>query len=112
MQRVGRWGRALSCGPFRGERYAGSLRWLCVDATECVRMVGLVVRDRAWRTLLPIALRERQGVAAWTLDARTPVGTGVLAWRLLVAARPRGIDVRATMRAEGDIVTNRAGIVV
>ena len=109
---AGRWGRPLACGPFTGERYQGSLRWLRVDDCEFVRMVGLVVRDRAWRTLAPVSLRERRTARGWSIAGRTNVGRGSLAWQLDVAGRPDGIDVRATMTAVGDVVTNRAGIVV
>jgi len=108
----GRWGRPLACGPFTGERYQGSWRWLRIGEQECIRMVGIVVRDRAWRTLLPAELRERAGHGGWTVRGRTPVGDATLVWRLAIEARPGGIDVRATMTAEGDVVTNRAGIVV
>lgn len=109
---AGRWGRALRCGPFTGERYAGSLRWLRIGDRECIRMVGLVVRDRAWRTLAPATVRERQRAGGWTINGHTPVGSASLAWSLSVARRADGIDVRATMIADGDVVINRAGIVV
>jgi hypothetical protein len=108
----GRWGPPLECGPFVAERYRGSLRWLQADGRECVRMVGLVVRDRAWRTLLPGTLRERRARGGWSVEGRTPIGNATLAWRLAIESRPQGMEVRATMRAEGHVVTNRAGIVV
>ena len=109
---AGRWGKPFEGGPFVGERYAGSLRWLYAGGVECVRMVGLVVRDRAWRTLLPDALEERVTSAGWVARGRTPVGPASLDWRLVIAPRPAGLHVHATMTAAGDVVTNRSGIVV
>lgn len=110
-----RWGRAWRGGPFRGERYGTSLRWLEANGRECVRMIALVVRDSAWRTLAPDAgsVRLHAGPRGrWIVRARTRVGRGTLDWRIEIASRAQGIDVSATMTAERDIVTNRAGLVV
>jgi hypothetical protein len=78
-------------------------------------MVALVVRDRAWRTLSPqtgsVRTRLRDD-GHWTVRARTQVDASTLHWRLVVAPRDDGIDVSASMAAEGDVVTNRAGLVV
>ena len=112
---MGRWGETLRCGPFVGERYGTTLRWLAAGGHECVRMIAAVVRDRAWRTLSPDArsVRRRLGDGGrWTVRARTPVGAATLVWRLEVAPRARGIEVSVAMVAERDVVTNRAGLVV
>lgn len=78
-------------------------------------MIAFVVRDRAWRTLPPEPATVRQRLrdgGRWTVRARTPVGTGTLAWRLDFAPRERGIEVSVAMTAERDVLTNRAGLVV
>jgi len=114
-RRDGRWGSPLHCGPFAAERYGTTLRWLAAGGRECVRMIVMVVRDRQWRTLLPDPASVRQRVQAdgrWRVFARTPVGRAVLAWRFDVEPRPRGIDVSVDMTAEGNVATNRAGLVV
>jgi len=109
---AGRWGRPVRCGPFTGERYRGSLRWLRGGDTECVRMMALVVRDRAWRTVDPASLRERVTRNGWVVDGRTAVGASILSWQFAVSARDHGLEARAVMTAYGDVVTNRTGIVV
>jgi len=108
----GRWGTAVRCGPFIGELYQGSLRWLEADGDECIRMLGVVVRDRAWRTLSPSKLRMRHRLHGWAIDGETAVDAAALTWRLSFAARPRGMEIQATMIARGEVTTNRAGVVV
>jgi hypothetical protein len=88
------------------------LRWLAVHDRELIRMIALVVRDREWRTLPPQALRVRDTRRGMFVDAHTSIGSAILHWRLHAAPVPRGIEVRATLRAEGDVITNRAGLVV
>ena len=118
MERLGRvsadarWGRTFHCGPFSGERYRGALRWVEAGGVECLRMVGVVVRDSAWRTLTPSKLVERAKGERWTVDGRTAAGSGTLLWRLSLLPRPRGMEVRAAMRACGNVLTNRSGLVV
>jgi len=80
--------------------------------SECLRMVSLVVRDSAWRTLAPSNLVERTKGERWTVDGRTVVGPGTLLWRLALLPRARGMEVRAALRARGEVVTNRSGLVV
>ena len=80
--------------------------------SECLRMVGVVVRDSAWRTLTPSKLVERARGERWTVDGRTAVGSGTLLWRLALLPRARGMEVQAAMRARGDVLTNRSGLVV
>ena len=75
-------------------------------------MVGMVVRDRAWRTLAPSRLIERASHDRWTVAARTPVGSALLLWRLAFLPRASGMDVHVKIRARGDVVTNRTGLVV
>ena len=79
---------------------------------ECLRMVGVVVRDSAWRTLTPSRLVERARGERWTVDGRTVVGAGALLWRLALSPRAHGMDVQAAMRARGNVLTNRSGLVV
>ena len=89
------------------------MRWLEVDGRECIRLVGLVVRDRAWRTLPPLNLRERARVSGGgVIDGETAVEDATLDWRLEFSPRPMGIEVRAIMTARKDVITNRAGLVV
>jgi len=75
-------------------------------------MVSVVVRDSAWRTLTPSKLVERTRGERWTVDGRTVVGSGTLLWRLALLPRARGMEVQAALRARGDVVTNRSGLVV
>ena len=75
-------------------------------------MVGVVVRDSAWRTLPPSKLVERTRGDRWTIDGCTVVGLGTLLWRLALLPRARGMEVQAVLRARGDVVTNRSGLVV
>ena len=112
MSADARWGRTFHCGPFSGERYRGALRWVEAGGVECLRMVGVVVRDSAWRTLSPSKLVERAKGERWTVDGRTAAGSGTLLWRLSLLPRPRGMEVRAAMRACGNVLTNRSGLVV
>lgn len=108
------WGKPLRCGPFAMEHYEHSLRWLVADGIECIRMVGIVIRDRGWRTMLPapgsVALRRSSG--RLRLTGTTPIGTARVAWQLDVDPREDGLDVEATIRATGEVVTNRTGLVV
>ena len=83
-----------------------------VGGSECLRMLGVVVRDSAWRTLPPSKLVERPRGERWTVDGRTVVGSGTLLWRLALLPRARGMEVHAAMRARGDVLTNRSGLVV
>ena len=75
-------------------------------------MVSIVVRDSAWRTLTPSKLVERTRGERWTVDGRTVVGSGTLLWRLALLPRARGMEVQAALRARGEVVTNRSGLVV
>jgi hypothetical protein len=75
-------------------------------------MVSLVVRDSAWRTLAPSKLVERTKGERWTVDGHTVVGPGTLLWRLALLPRARGMEVQAALRARGEVVTNRSGLVV
>jgi D-apionolactonase len=105
----------MRSGPFTGQRYAASLRWLEAHGTECIRMIAFVVRDRVWRTLLPepASLRTRlRAEGRWTVHARTPLGKAALRWRLEFAPRERGIEASVDMTAERDVITNRSGLVV
>jgi D-apionolactonase len=88
------------------------LRWLEADGDECIRMLGVVVRDRAWRTLSPSKLRMRHRLQGWAIDGETAVDAAALTWRLSFAPRSSGMEMQATMTAHGQVTTNRAGIVV
>lgn len=110
----GRWGKPLECGPFAMEHYAHSLRWLRAGDIEWIRMIGIVIRDRAWRTMLPapgsVALRRSSRGAS--LEGSTPIGAGRVDWQLHVKPRDEGLDVEAIMQPVGHVLTNRTGLVV
>ena len=110
----GRWGRTFECGPFAMERYGPSMRWLKTGGVECIRMIGVVVRDQAWRTMapLPSSLRWRRHSRGMSLSGTTPIGRGRVGWQLELEAREDGIELRARLDASGQVVTNRAGLVV
>jgi D-apionolactonase len=108
------WGVPAAVGPFAGAWYANSLRWLAAGDVECIRSIALVVRDRAWRTVLPepASLRVRKRAGSMHVAARTPIGRAALDWTLHFEPHAAGLDVSASMTAAGTVATNRAGLVV
>jgi hypothetical protein len=88
------------------------MRWLAVGGLEWIRMIGVVVRDREWRTLPPASARLSHRKNGWTLTASTPMDSGTLHWRMRVSPIATGIDVHARLASEGEVSTNRAGLVI
>ena len=108
----GRWGTLVRLGPFTGERYGTGVRWLAIGEHEYVRSVALVVRDRHWRTPGPAHLRVRDTGDGVVLTGNTLVGSSSLGWKLRFVASARELEVTATITAYGDVLVNRAGLVV
>lgn len=96
------------------EHYAHSLRWLRAGGVEWIRMIGIVIRDRAWRTMLPTTESGglRKSTRGISLQGSTPVGPGRVDWQLDMKPRDDGVDVEAIMRPVGNVLTNRTGLVV
>ena len=111
----GGWGRRLHCGAFQGELYGDSLRWIAAHGIEHVRRVGIVIRDRQWRTIEPesnsVVLRQARD-NTMQLSGLTRVGNGYIDWRLAFRKSRRGMVVEAFMHVRGTVTTNRAGLVV
>lgn len=108
--------RILRAGALSARLEAGNLRYLTWGATEILRAVSFVVRDRDWGTYAPeigdLAIDETPDGFSVRYQAVCR-GTTVLRYRARIDGRADGSLVFAAEAVpEGDFETNRCGFVV